>query len=368
MLDKKYFRNFDFVMLAAVCAIVLLSLITIRSATEVNFTGDPNYFITRQAALFLVGFVLMMVVAGTDYTQFYRFAPHLYILNLLLLGAVLIWGRDAGGAQRWISLGFFDLQPSEGAKILIIISLARHLVSREGNFDSLFSSVPFFAHIAIPMILIFLQPDLGTSLVLIVIVFGMLFMAGARVRHLFFYVATGMVVGFPLLWSVLRDYQKMRLKVFLDPGMDPLGFGWQLRQSMIAIGSGGFRGRGLFEGTQNQLEFLPAQHTDFIFSVLAEERGFLGAVVLLLLFLLLIYRVLRTAAVARDTFGSLVCSGVASMLIFQVLVNIGMTVGIMPVTGLPLPFVSYGGNALWVNMVAVGLVLSIGMRRHPLMF
>jgi rod shape determining protein RodA len=196
----------------------------------------------------------------------------------------------------------------------------------------------------------------------------MLFMAGARVRHLLFYAVTGIVAGFPLMWKILKDYQKMRLMVFLNPDMDPLHHGWQLRQSMIAIGSGGLRGKGLFEGTQSQLEFLPAQHTDFIFSVLAEELGFIGAVVLLLLFLLLIYRVLRTAALARDTFGCLVCIGVASMLAFQVLVNIGMTISIMPVTGLPLPFVSYGGNSLWANMIAIGLVLSVGMRRHRLMF
>ncbi len=368
MFDKKYLRNFDFIMLATVCAIMLISLGIISSATIINITGDPNYFVRRQAVLFIIGFFVMLVVITTDYTQFYRFAPHLYVLNLLLLGAVLVFGRDAGGAQRWISLKVFDLQPSEFAKVIVIISLARHLVSREGNFDSPFSPIPFFLHIAVPMAVIFLQPDLGTSLVFIVIVFGMLFMAGARVRHLLFYAVSGIAVGLPLMWKVLKDYQKMRLLVFLNPEKDPMGFGWQLRQSMIAIGSGGLRGKGLFEGTQSQLEFLPAQHTDFIFSVLAEELGFVGAVVLLLLFLLLIYRIVRTAAVARDTFGSLVCIGVASMLTFQVLVNIGMTVGIMPVTGLPLPFVSYGGNSLWANMIAVGLVLNIGMRRHRLMF
>ncbi len=368
MFDRRLFRNFDYLLLFTAIAIMLVSLVVISSATLVNPTGDPNYFVKRQAIRIAVGFAVMFFVMTIDYTQFFRFSSHLYVLNLLLLVSLFFIGRESGGAQRWIDFRFFDLQPSEFAKIIIIISLARHLVSREGNFDSIFSVIPAFLHVALPMALIFMQPDLGTALVFIIILFGMLFMAGASVRHLLFYAVAGIAVGFPLLWSKLKVYQKMRLTVFLNPEADPLGFGYQLMQSMIAIGSGGLRGKGLFEGTQSQLEFLPAQHTDFIFSVLAEEWGFIGGVVLLLLLLLLIYRVIRVASLARDTFGSLICIGVATMLTFQVLVNIGMTISIMPVTGLPLPFMSYGGSSTMANMMALGLVLNIGMRRHKLMF
>ncbi|MBS4022936.1 MAG: rod shape-determining protein RodA [Dethiobacter sp.] len=368
MFDRRIFRNFDFLLLFTAGAIMMVSLIVISSATLVNPTGDPNYFVKRQAVRFAIGLVVMLVVVSIDYTQFYRFSSYLYVFNLGLLLAVFFVGREGGGAQRWIDLKVFDLQPSEFAKVIIIISLARHLVSREGNFDSIFSIIPSFMHVALPMALIFLQPDLGTSLVFIAILYGMLFIAGARVRHLLLYAVVGIGVGFPILWSKLKLYQKMRLTVFINPESDPLVYGYQLIQSMIAIGSGGLRGKGLFEGTQSQLEFLPAQHTDFIFSVLAEEMGFIGGVVLLLLFLLLIYRVIRTASLARDTFGALICIGVASMLTFQVLVNIGMTISIMPVTGLPLPFMSYGGSQVLANLIALGLVLNIGMRRHKLMF
>jgi rod shape determining protein RodA len=368
LFDRRLFRNFDYLLLLTICAIMMISLIIIQSATLVNPTGDALYFVKRQATWFLLGFIVLLIMVSVDYTQFYRFAPHLYVFNLLLLVAVLFIGKETGGAQRWIDLKIFDLQPSELAKVILIVYLGRHLSAREGSFDSFFSVVPSFIYVMIPMGLIFLQPDLGTSLVFIVILFGMLFMAGAKVRHLLLYGLTGIVVGFPLLWFKLQDYQKMRLTVFLNPGTDPLHYGYQLLQSMIAIGSGGTWGKGLYEGTQSQLEFLPAQHTDFIFSVLAEELGFIGSVVLLLLFMFLVFRVIRAASLARDTFGTLVCIGVASMLTFQVLVNIGMTISIMPVTGLPLPFVSYGGGSFLVNIMAVGLVLNIGMRRHKLMF
>ncbi len=368
MFDRRLFRNLDYLLLIAVLAIMAVSLVIITSATLANPFGDPMFYVKRQAIRFLIGFIVLIVVISIDYTQFYRFSHYLYGLNLVLLVAVLFVGKQTGGAQRWIDLRVFELQPSEFAKIIIIISLARHLASREGNFDSLFSVVPSFIYVFVPIGLIFLQPDLGTSLVFIVILFGMLFLAGVRMRHLLTYAIGGAAIGLPLLWFKLKTYQKMRLMVFLNPDTDPLGHGYQLMQSMIAIGSGGLRGKGIFEGTQNQLEFLLEQHTDFIFSVLAEEAGFIGGVVLILLFMLLIFRVIRTAYIAKDTFGALICIGVATMLTFQILVNIGMTIGIMPVTGLPLPLMSYGGSSLLMNMIAIGLVLNIGMRRHNIMF
>jgi rod shape determining protein RodA len=366
--DRRLWRSFDYLLLLTVLAIVGISLLVIGSATMNGLSGD-NYYVKRQAMMFVVGFILMLIIISTDYTQFYRLSPYLYGINLVLLLVVIYLGRDAGGAQRWIDLRFFNLQPSELAKLIIIISLARHLAGREGNFEHMTSIIPAFIHVAVPMGLIFLQPDLGTALVFFAILFGMLFMAGAKFRHLAAYAVGGAAVGIPLLWKVLKDYQKMRLIVFMNPEMDPINDGFQLIQSMIAVGSGGLRGKGLFaQGTQNSLRFLPESHTDLVFTVLAEQAGFIGAMILILLYVFMIFRILRIGANAKDTFGMLICIGVASMLLFHVLVNIGMTVGMMPVTGLPLPLMSYGGSSMMMNMMAIGLVLSIGMRRNRLMF
>ncbi|MBS3885514.1 MAG: rod shape-determining protein RodA [Dethiobacter sp.] len=368
MFDRRLVRSFDFPLLLSVFAIVLLSLLIISSATMDSLAGDP-FFVKRQVIWFLISFAALLVVINIDYTQFYRVTHYLYGLNLLLLLAVFFLGREGGGAQRWIDLGFFNLQPSEFAKLFIIISLARHLAAREGNFASIFSVIPTFLHVSLPMGMIFLQPNLGTALVFIAIMFGMLFMAGAKARHLLLYVVGSLVVGLPLLWQVLKDYQRMRLISFINPERDALSGAFQQIQSVIAVGSGGVWGKGLFaEGTQSSLSFTPEPHTDFIFSVLAEQIGFAGSVVLILLYVFLLSRVIRIAAQAKDTFGTLICSGVASMLLFQVFINIGITIGVMPVTGLPLPFMSYGGSALLMNMMSIGLVLNVGMRRHRLMF
>lgn len=368
MFDRRLVRSFDFPLLLAVSLIILFSLLTIASATMDNLSGDA-FFITRQALLAIISFVALLVVLSVDYTQFYKLAPYLYGLSLVLLLAVFFIDREGVGAQRWINLGFLNLQPSEFAKLFIIISLARHLAAREGNFASIFSVIPTFLYVSLPMALIFLQPDLGTALVFTSIMFGMLFMAGAKVMHLLLYVTGSVAVGLPLLWQILRDYQQLRIISFFSPERDPLSAGFQQIQSVIAVGSGGMWGKELFaEGTQSSLSFILEPHTDFIFSVLAEQFGFGGAVVLLLLYTFLIFRIIRIGAQAKDTFGMLICIGIASMLLFQIMINIGMAVGIMPVTGLPLPFMSYGGSSLLMNMLSIGLVLSIGMRRHRLLF
>ncbi|MDW7651146.1 MAG: rod shape-determining protein RodA [Bacillota bacterium] len=369
LFDRRLFRHFDYLLLLTIFTIMLVSLLVIFSTTRYNLTGDPFYYMKRQAIWFGVSLSVMFVITSIDYTQFYKISPFIYGLNAALLLAVIFLGKEGGGAQRWIDLKFFNLQPSEFAKLIIIITLARHLAAREGYFESALSVIPAFLHVAVPIGLIFLQPDLGTSIVFIAILFGMLYMAGAKFRHLFSYAAAGVVVGFPLLWFNLKDYQRLRLIVFMNPEVDKLGSGYQIIQSMIAVGSGGLWGKGLFSlGTQNELLFLSEHHTDFIFSALAEETGFIGGVILILLFTLLIFRVLRIAVNAKDTYGMLICIGVATMLTFQVLINIGMTIGMMPVTGLPLPFMSYGGSSLLMNMMAMGVVLGIGMRRHKLMF
>ncbi|HZK24257.1 MAG TPA: rod shape-determining protein RodA [Oscillospiraceae bacterium] len=368
MFDRRLLRNFDWLLLLTVCAIVAISLLIITSTT-INITGDPLYFAKRQLIRFAVGFVAMLFILSIDYTYLHRFAPYIYLTVLALLIAVLFVGSDGGGAQRWIDLGFFELQPSEFAKLGIIISMARLLSAQEGDFEGMASLLPAFFHVALPMGLIFMQPDLGTSLVFTAISFGMLYMAGAKVQHLMTYAGIGLAVGLPALWFTLKDYQKMRLIIFTNPYLDPLNDGYQIIQSLIAVGSGGLVGKGLFApGTQNALNFLLEQHTDFVFSAYAEATGLLGSVLLVLLYAFLILRIIRLAAQAKDTFGMLVCIGVAIMMTFHILVNIGMTIGIMPVTGIPLPFMSYGGSSLLMNMMAIGVVLNIGMRRQKLMF
>lgn len=367
MFDRRLLKNFDFLLLLLTLVLSCYGLIVLSSATQGLSISDPLLHVHKQLTWIAIGLVMILLVVSVDYINFYRWSWYFYTINLIFLGLVLFIGKDVEGASRWIDLRFFDFQPSELAKLIVIITLARLLVDCEDRMAGLFSSWPFFLHILPPIGLIFMQPDLGTALVFIVIFFGMLYMAGVPLRNMAIFTAAGMAL-LPLLWSRLLDYQKMRLLVFLNPEMDPLGYGYQLMQSMIAIGSGGIKGKGLYEGTQARLQFLPEQHTDFIFSVLGEELGLLGAVVLLALYFWLIYRILKIGSYSKDSFGALLCTGVATMFAFQILVNIGMTISVMPVTGLPLPFMSYGGSSMLLNMLSIGVVLNVGMRRHKIQF
>ncbi|MGI6097297.1 MAG: rod shape-determining protein RodA [Dethiobacteria bacterium] len=365
MLDRRLLKNFDLSLFLLTVAICAYGMVILNSAT-LSLEFPPLYFVKRQALWIGLGLAIMFFICLIDYINLANWSRYLYFFNIGLLLLVPFIGVERYGAQRWIPLGFFDLQPSEIAKLVIIISLGRLLAERE-DFEHFADLFPTFIHVALPMGLIIYQPDLGTSLVFLVIMFGMLFMAGAQIRHLAAIAAVG-VASLPLLFPLLEDYQKARLLVFINPDIDPLGVGYQILQSKIAIGSGGIAGKGLFAGSQAQRQFLPEQQTDFIFSVLGEELGLIGALLLFLLFALLIYRILRIASIAKDRFGFLICCGVAVMFTFQIVVNIGMTVGIMPVTGLPLPFISYGGSSMLLNLMAVGLVLNVGMRRHKIQF
>ena len=367
MFDRRLLKNFDYQLLLIMLGLCLYGLLVISSATQGLNIDDPSAYVSRQSIWMAMGLGSLFLVISIDYINYYRWAWYLYITNLVFLFLVLFIGREGGGAYRWIDLGVFDFQPSELAKLIIIITLARVLVDQQDQLKNFVGLLPLLAHVFAPMVLIFLQPDLGTGLVLIIIFFGLLYLGGVPAKYLFLMGGSGLAV-FPLLWSQLLPYQKMRLIVFTNPEIDPLGYGYQLMQSMIAIGSGGIKGKGLFEGTQARLQFLPEQHTDFIFSVLGEELGLLGGFILLTFYFLLIYRILKVGAFSKDTFGALLCTGVATMITFQVLVNVGMSLGIMPVTGLPLPFMSYGGNAMLLNMMSIGVVLNVGMRRHKIQF
>lgn len=378
MPERKLFRNIDYVVLGVALALMLFGLLMISSATSSPFSSvEARSFVEHQAMWIGLGLMMIALVVYVDYGVLLTLAPVVYFVNIALLAAVLAIGTSAYGAQSWIPVGPFRLQPSELAKVFTIIGLASYLSKREGRFDRWFDFVPPALYMAPPLILILLQPDLGTAMVFVAIYFGMCYVAGAPLNRLLLIGGAGLSlvvaavflhIHFNVPLPGIKDYQLKRLLVFLDPSIDPLHAGYQMRQSLIAIGSGRFIGKGLYLGAQNQLQFLPERHTDFIFSVIGEELGFLGCSVVLILYLVLIVRSLRVVLSAKDSFGSLIAAGVVSMLSFHVLVNVGMTTGIMPITGIPLPFISYGGSSLLANCLGIGLVLGVHMRRHKILF
>ena len=367
-LDKKLLRKMDMKLLLSVTAIIIISLIVIGSATHVNTPSEERYwFVQRQGMLALSNAGVAIFLMNFDYKMLQRYGQKMYIFNLVMLLAVMFVGQSALGAQRWIQLGPITLQPSEFSKIIMIVSLAALLQEKVGKLNTLSDLLPVAAYVGVPFLLVMKQPDLGTSLVFMAIFFGMIFACGINLKLLAGIFGTG-IACLPLLWHVLKDYQKMRIMVFLDPNVDPLGSGYHIIQSKIAIGSGMLFGKGLFEGTQSQLNFLPENHTDFIFAVVGEEWGFIGTVVLLLLYLVVLWRGIQIARQAQDSFGTLLAVGITSMLAFHVLVNVGMTAGIMPVTGIPLPFMSYGVSALTTNIWAITILMNIYLRNQKLQF
>ena len=368
MLSNRLIRKLDFTLIAAVVGIIAVSLIIIGSATHINTPSDERYwFVQRQGIFAIVDCILVFFMLHFDYKILQRYGNALYIFNIVMLVAVMVLGQSALGAQRWIQIGPITLQPSEFSKIIMIISLATILDKRMGKLNTFKDLLPVAAYVGLPFLLVMKQPDLGTALVFMAIFFGMIFAAGVNLRLLMIIFGAG-IACMPIFWHFLKDYQKMRIMVFMDPNVDPLGSGYHIIQSKIAIGSGMLFGKGLFGGTQSQLNFLPENHTDFIFAVIGEELGFIGATFVLILYFIMLYRGSKVANEARDNFGALLAVGITSMLTFHVLVNVGMTAGIMPVTGIPLPLMSYGVSSLTTNLVAVGILLNIYMRRQKIMF
>ncbi len=397
MSNKRFIKNLDLTLVGVTGVILLFSLVMISSAStdygwwmrlglDVDKLQEANIFqrllwmkkeyAVKQFIWILLGTAVAAVVLYIHYEDWRRYTKHLYVVNLLMLGSVLILGHTAMGAQRWIEIGPFVFQPSEFAKIIIIITLADFLAKKEGQLGNIKELVPTFIFVGVPLLLILLQPDLGTSLVFIAILFGMLFVASTKPFLVVGLFGAGLAGVVGLIWSHLRfdtwiplhEYQLKRLIIFLDPWSDIQGAGYHVIQSQIAIGSSGFWGKGLLRGTQSFLEFLPIRHTDFIFSVLAEETGFLGAALLLILFGIFLYRGVRIANEAKDMFGTLMATGIVSMITFQILVNVGMAVAIMPVTGIPLPLFSYGGSSMITTMIAIGVLLNINIRRQKSIF
>ena len=364
----RIWRGWDWTVVICTLALVAIGITVIGSATHVKQMGlTPTSMVVRQFLFFVINAALVIAMQWIDYRRLRDYSKWLYGFTILMLVAVMAVGTSALGAQRWIQIGPVTIQPSEFSKLLMIICMAKMMEGRIGKLNTFKEVLPTLLYILPPTLLVFLQPDLGTSLVYMAIYVGLLFISGIRMRLVQIVAGVGVAL-MPLGWFVLKEYQKQRILVFLNPNIDPYGSGYHIIQSKIAIGSGLLFGKGLFEGTQSQLNFLPENHTDFIFSVIGEELGFVGCMLVLFLMFMLIYRAIRIAYTAGDNFGMLLASGIASYLTFQILVNVGMTTGIMPVTGIPLPFISYGVSALTTNMLAIGLLLNISMQRKKYMF
>jgi rod shape determining protein RodA len=361
-------KHIDLILLITVLIIAVGGVLAIHSALHGQPSASGN--VRKQAVGIVLGLAAMIALASSDYTQILRrHSRWLYWFNLFLLTIVLLHGHSSRGAQRWLSLGPIQVQPSEFCKIILIIALALFITQRKDDIREWRMVLSSILYISVPLLLIFKQPDLGTALVVGTLWFGMMFVGGAKWQHLaiLFVGATLMFAG---LWHfhVLKDYQKKRLIVFLNPNADPRDTGYHLHQSQIAIGSGEVTGQGYQRGMQANGHFIPEQHTDFIFTIVGEEGGFIGAIFLLALYLLVLERSLVLLIVTEDYLGRLLIAGVVSMLAFHIIVNIGMTIGVMPVTGVPLPFFSYGLSALLVDMASVGLVLSVAARKHRTLF
>ncbi|MCX7971268.1 MAG: rod shape-determining protein RodA [Negativicutes bacterium] len=368
MLSSRQVKRIDWLLVAAVVVLAAVGMAVIASATHVNVPGEDRYwYLSRQGAFFIVNVLLVAGLLHFSYRNLLAAARPLYAINLVMLLAVMVVGQSALGAQRWIQIGPITLQPSEFSKIIMIIALAEMLDRQRSQLAAWRGILTVLAYVGVPFLLVLKQPDLGTALVLVAITLAMMYVAGADGRKMA-YLALAATAACPVLWHFLHDYQKNRILVFWDPNIDPLGAGYHIIQSQIAIGSGQLLGKGLFGGTQSQLNFLPENHTDFIFAVIGEEFGLVGGLFVLFLYGVILYRGLRIAGEAGDNFGLLLVTGVVAMLAFHLLVNMGMTMGIMPVTGIPLPLLSYGVSSLTANMIGVGILLNVYMRRHKIMF
>lgn len=372
--ERRNWKNFDFILFLGIVLIFCIGLAFLYSATYQYAKSDAysHNFLFRQITWFVLSLLLGAIILKVDYQKWIELGYPLYALNLLILIMVLFLGKSRFGAQRWISLGGITFQPSEFGKLIIVLTLARYLGQRKIYSPVKAALVPTikqtkaligaFLLVFLPFGLILKQPDLGTALTLLPLLFILLYVWGANLWTLGLIILAGMSSS-PFLWSLLKEYQKRRILVFINPDLDPLGAGYTIIQSKIAIGSGGVLGKGWLSGTQNQLNFLPERHTDFIFSVVGEEWGLVGGILLLSLYLLVFWRGLAIAQASSSLSGKLLASGIVTLLAFQVVVNIAMTMGFLPVVGLPLPLISYGGSSLLVTMLSVFLLLNIGLRK-----
>ena len=365
--ERSRLRHLDATLIFAALALGVFGVLMVYSATHrsLEVLGlTPTYYLKRQAIFLVLGIVAMAVTTVVDYRVYRVYAPFLYVGAVFLLLVVRTpLGSSALGAQRWFQIGGFQFSPSLFARLALIVMLAAALANVKGDLS--FRDVMRAVLVAaVPMLLVFVQPDIGTTIVLAAILVGLLVVAGTKARYL---IALALVAALAIFGAfqlhVIKDYQVQRLAGFLDPSKDLKRSNYNRHQAEIAIGSGGLTGKGYLHGSQTNLDFVPEQHTDFIFTVVGEELGFFGGTLMLGLFGLLLWRAFRVALLAKDPFGTFIAIGVGCMIAVQLFVNVGMTLGIMPITGIPLPFVSYGGSGLIADLIGVGLLLNVHMRR-----
>jgi len=363
MIDRRLFIHFDWTLLGLVLTIASIGILNLYSITaHWEISGPPVYL--KQTFWLLIGLALMITIAFIEYRFYSDFAYIVYAIALLFLVVVLAYGIITSGAQRWIKIGFINFQPSELVKISFILALAKFFHRPPGREGYSLKHLTFpFLLLMIPATLILKQPDLGTTIILVLVFFSILLFVKIRWSSLLAIIIVGASI-LPLVWRFLKEYQKRRIITFFNPDLDPLGAGYHLIQSKIAVGSGGIVGKGFMKGTQCRLGFLPEQQTDFIFSVLGEEWGLIGSLLVVLLYFSLILWGLRIAVRAKDRFGAVLSFGVVAILFWHIFVNIAMVLGLMPVVGIPLPLLSYGGSFLVSTLIGIGLLLNVSMRRY----
>lgn len=363
MFDRRLLLHVNWGLIVLTGLLFLVGVINLYSASTLRLESGvtmDGYF-NKQLLWGGASCVVMIVLVLVDYRHFKAVAVPLFALCIVLLLCVPLFGKTILGAKRWLDLGFFNLQPTELAKISVLVLGARVLAGMEGRLGWINMGKAVLIGL-VPAALIVKQPDLGSALNILLILGGMILFKGISFA-VFRILAVLIPAVLPFGWFFLHDYQKQRILTFLDPGNDPLGAGYHIIQSQIAIGSGGFWGKGFLQGTQSQLRFLPEKHTDFAFAVFGEEWGFFGSMILLTLFCSFLYQIYIVALEAKDEFGSYLAAGVFFYFFWQILINMGMVLGIMPVVGIPLPFVSYGGSASVVNFCMIGLAMNVAMRR-----
>jgi rod shape determining protein RodA len=365
MFDRRLLNNYGWALFILTLTFLIIGLVNLYSA---SFQTE-HYVFKKQLVWVSLGLMGMILVSFLDFKTIKRYNTHIYAITISVLIVTLLLGREVAGSKSWISLGhLINIQPSEFAKLTIIIALAKF-------YDSDFDPGPYGIRdlvkpiliVAIPVVLVMLQPDLGTAFVIVLISGSIIFFMGIRVKSLLFLFLVIVGVSFTSGHLLFKDYQKERIVTFIDSSQDPLGSGYNAIQSQIAVGSGKFLGKGFKSGSQTQLRFIPAQKTDFVFSVLAEEWGFIGAIITLVIYFLIMLWILDTASGSKDKFTMLICFGVAAMYFWHIVINVGMVIGILPVTGVPMLLLSYGGSSTISSLLGIGFVLGIRMRRTPLM-
>ena len=368
-------RSLDWILLAGVGALVGVGLWAVAGVTRFDFPGRPTYFLDRQIVYAAVGGFVLIVAVLVDPDLYRRYWRAIFGVLVGLIAIVFVLGSAARGSTRWINVGFFTFQPSEFGKLLFVLALAGFLAERAGTAGEVGTTLRALGLGAIPIGLVFIQPDLGTALVYLAALCAMLFICGTPWRHLTILGLVAGLIAVGVLWAgpavgvdFLKTYQKQRLTCFTHPATCPVDARYNVEQSIAAVGSGEVKGRGVDNATQTRLDFLPEHHTDFVFASFSEQRGFIGASLLLALYLLVLWRGLRVVTVARDLYSAIVAGGIVVALLFQIFVNVGMTMGIAPITGIPLPFVSVGGSSMIANLAAMGVLLAIHARGRAARF